>query len=148
MKTSWSPPVPAVVMARLTHPYWARRPAAEYYARRAQPRPRVYPPAERKAARALAYWHEDFGPVLWWRFPVNEPPYVGTPMDDDWPGYHTHWTTIEVPVDPHCPHEWKRVGKGPIDLMNVLRCRKCGRRRKVGMMTYTAMDREGKIYPP
>jgi len=72
-------------------------------------------------ARPLAEWHEDHGPVLWWRFPVDEPPYVGTPHDlgravvvelrawegstqtslmvGGWPGYHTHWTPLPpVPV--------------------------------------------------
>lgn len=51
-------------------------------------------------ARPLADWHEDDGPVLWWRFPVDEPPYSGTPLDQDWPGYHTHWTKIDVPEKP------------------------------------------------
>lgn len=72
-------------------------------------------------ARPLADWHEEDGPVLWWKFPVREPPYVGTPLDigipvevsfrdcvrthtwtrhvGGWPGYHTHWTPIEVPVE-------------------------------------------------
>lgn len=26
-------------------------------------------------------YHEDIGPVLWWRVPIEEPPYVGTPND-------------------------------------------------------------------
>jgi hypothetical protein len=26
-------------------------------------------------------YHEDMGAVLWWRFPVEEPPYVGSPLD-------------------------------------------------------------------
>src|SRR5215472_441953 len=40
-------------------------------------------------------WCEEDGPVLWWRLPVNEPPYVGTPLDDDWiEGYFTHWTRL------------------------------------------------------
>lgn len=26
-------------------------------------------------------WTEDHGSVLWWRFPVSEPPYVGSPLD-------------------------------------------------------------------
>lgn len=52
-------------------------------------------------ARPLDDWHEDDGPALWWRFPVNEPPYAGTPLDSDWPGYHTHWTPLPpVPVEP------------------------------------------------
>jgi hypothetical protein len=46
-------------------------------------------------------WHEDDGPVLWWRFPVVEPPYAGTPNDSDWPGYHTHFTSLPpAPVAP------------------------------------------------
>jgi hypothetical protein len=55
-----------------------------------------------EAARAQpeSEWHEDVGPVLWWAFPVQEPPYVGTPLDSDWPGYHTHWTPIAIPADP------------------------------------------------
>jgi hypothetical protein len=28
-----------------------------------------------------AEYHEDMGPVLWWKFPVEEPPYVGSPND-------------------------------------------------------------------
>lgn len=39
-------------------------------------------------------WDEGDGPVLWWRFPVCEPPYVGDPRDDDFPEYVTHWTPI------------------------------------------------------
>lgn len=76
-------------------------------------------------ARPLREWHEDIGPVLWWRFPVDEPPYVGTPLDlgqtvvaelkawgsssqasllvGGWPGYHTHWTRIPVPAGPAEP---------------------------------------------
>jgi len=48
-------------------------------------------------AQPLSAWHEDVGSVLWWRFPINEPPYAGSPLDSDWPGYHTHWTSIVVP---------------------------------------------------
>jgi hypothetical protein len=39
-------------------------------------------------------YHEDQGVVMWWLLPVIEPPYVGTPMDDSWPGYHTHWSYL------------------------------------------------------
>lgn len=50
---------------------------------------------------ALAYpidsWHEGEGPVLWWFFPVTEAPYVGTPLDDDFPEGVTHWTKLDVP---------------------------------------------------
>ena len=31
--------------------------------------------------RPYAEWHEDHGSVLWWTFPVEEPPYVGSPLD-------------------------------------------------------------------
>lgn len=51
-------------------------------------------------ARPIDDWHEDFGDVLWWRFPVEEPPYCGTPLDSSWPNYHTHWTPIIVPEEP------------------------------------------------
>lgn len=51
-------------------------------------------------ARTVDEWHEDFGDVLWWTFPVNEPPYCGSPMDMDWPDYHTHWTPIVTPLAP------------------------------------------------
>jgi hypothetical protein len=76
------------------------------------------------SARPISEYHEDMGSVLWWKFPVTEPPYVGGPTDlghtveaemilrrhgepevskvfreqvGGWPGYHTHFTPIEVP---------------------------------------------------
>lgn len=52
----------------------------------------LHPKHRKPAARPLAEYHEDFGPVVWWKFPVNEPSWIGSPTDDDWPGYHTHWT--------------------------------------------------------
>ena len=51
-------------------------------------------------ARPLEEWDEDYGDVLWWVFPIEEPPYIGSPLDLAWPGYHTHWTSIEVPKPP------------------------------------------------
>lgn len=51
-------------------------------------------------ARPLEDWHEDDGEVLWWRFPIQEAPYVGDPRHDDWPGYHTHWTPLVIPKEP------------------------------------------------
>lgn len=39
-------------------------------------------------------WDEDFGDVLWWKLPVDEPPYIGSPLCCDWPGYHTHWSKL------------------------------------------------------
>ncbi|MFD1776979.1 hypothetical protein [Paenibacillus rhizophilus] len=50
--------------------------------------------------RPIDEWHEDVGPVLWWTFPIEEPPYCGTPLDGDWPEYHTHWTPFIVPFTP------------------------------------------------
>jgi hypothetical protein len=44
-------------------------------------------------------WHEDIGDALWWRFPIEEPPYVGSPLDTDWPGHHTHFTLLPVPQE-------------------------------------------------
>lgn len=53
-----------------------------------------------QTARPLAEYNDDHGNVLWWTLPINEPPYVGQPSDDDWPGYHTHWTPLIVPIVP------------------------------------------------
>ena len=45
-------------------------------------------------------WHEDFGPVLWWQFPITEPPYVGSPLDTDWlPDYYTHFSLLPIVYD-------------------------------------------------
>lgn len=54
----------------------------------------------RKCPRPLEEWGEDHGDVLWWKFPIEEPPYVGSPLDEKWPNYHTHWTPIVVPEPP------------------------------------------------
>jgi hypothetical protein len=50
-------------------------------------------------------YHEDKGPVLWWRFPIQEPPYVGSPTDETWAeheleGFYTHWSPIPIPMQP------------------------------------------------
>lgn len=45
--------------------------------------------------RPLEEWHEDFGDVLWWKLPIEEAPFVGSPLDSSFPGdYHTHWSPI------------------------------------------------------
>lgn len=31
--------------------------------------------------RPFHEWHEDVGPVLWWLWPIEQEPYVGTPLD-------------------------------------------------------------------
>lgn len=51
-------------------------------------------------ARPIAEWHEDYGDALWWTFPIQEPPYCGSPLDVDWPNYHTHWTPLVIPAAP------------------------------------------------
>jgi hypothetical protein len=73
-------------------------------------------------ARPISEWNEDVGDALWWSFPIMEPPYLGSPLTagytvevsiavvdggqtvrqlvGGWPGYHTHWTPIEIPDDP------------------------------------------------
>lgn len=53
----------------------------------------------RQKPRPLEDWGEDYGDVLWWKFPIVEPPYIGSPLDADWPGYHTHWTPFAVPEE-------------------------------------------------
>ena len=53
-----------------------------------------------EGARPIEEWNEDFGDVLWWKFPIEEPPYVGSPLDEKWNGYHTHWTFIPIPQPP------------------------------------------------
>ena len=51
--------------------------------------------ADLLTARPADEWHDDDGTVLWWRLPVEEPPYVGSPLNSDWTeGYYTHWTPL------------------------------------------------------
>lgn len=47
--------------------------------------------------RPLREWHEDMGECLWYEFPIVEAPYVGSPLSEEWPGYHTHFTPI-IPI--------------------------------------------------
>lgn len=47
--------------------------------------------------RPLEQWHEDMGDCLWYKFPIDESPYVGSPLSDDWPDYHTHFTPL-IPI--------------------------------------------------
>ena len=53
-----------------------------------------------ECARPLEEWSEDCGDVLWWKFPIEEPPYVGSPLDANWTADHTHWTPIMIPQPP------------------------------------------------
>lgn len=41
--------------------------------------------ADRLKPKPFAAWHEDDQDVLWWKLPVMEPPYCGTPLDSSWP---------------------------------------------------------------
>ena len=50
--------------------------------------------ADYETLRPEEEYHEDMGPVLWWKLPVDEPPYCGSPLNTEWPGYHTHFTPI------------------------------------------------------
>ncbi|WP_270792162.1 hypothetical protein [Enterococcus avium] len=51
-------------------------------------------------------WHEGIGPVLWWDFPVEEPPYCGTPLDDDFPKYKRHFTELHIPDEVEEEPKW------------------------------------------
>lgn len=57
-------------------------------------------------ARPAEEWHEDYGDALWWSFPIEEPPYVGSPISYNpdgsptVPAHCTHWTPIFTPCDP------------------------------------------------
>lgn len=47
--------------------------------------------------RPIDEWHEDDGDCLWWKFPIGEPPYSGSPLNDEFPNYVTHFTRIIMP---------------------------------------------------
>lgn len=64
------------------------------------------PQAEKVEARLAEHWHEDIGPVLWWDFPVEEPPYCGTPLDEHFPKYKTHFSMIDMPTEIEKPKRW------------------------------------------
>lgn len=60
-------------------------------------------------ARLRSEWTPEIGDALWWHFPIDEPPYVGSPLSSDWPegeghllhdGYYSHWTPIVIPTTP------------------------------------------------
>lgn len=50
--------------------------------------------------RHISEWHEDMGDKLWWVFPIEEPPYCGSPLDSDFPNYVTHFTGFILPNEP------------------------------------------------
>lgn len=52
-------------------------------------------------ARPIDEYHEDLGNVLWWRFPIEEPPYCGSTLDCGFPDDVTHFTPLgELPIEP------------------------------------------------
>ncbi|MGJ0704784.1 hypothetical protein [Enterococcus avium] len=61
---------------------------------------------QKAVAQLAEKWHEDIGPVLWWDFPVEEPPYCGTPLDDDFPKYKTHFTELYIPDEVEEEPKW------------------------------------------
>lgn len=50
--------------------------------------------------KPIEEWDEDYGDCLWWSFPVEEPPYCGSPLDVDFPDYVTHFTQLILPISP------------------------------------------------
>lgn len=47
-------------------------------------------------ARPLEEWQEDMGDCVWWCWEegawLGEAAWIGSPIDSDWPNYHTHFT--------------------------------------------------------
>ncbi|MFB5482370.1 hypothetical protein [Enterococcus avium] len=68
----------------------------------------LYEPQKVKA-RLAKHWDEDLGDCLWWNFPVEEPPYCGTPLDDDFPKYKTHFTELRIPDEVEEEPKWKII---------------------------------------
>ena len=64
------------------------------------------PKNEKVEAHLAEHWNEDVGDVLWWNFPVEEPPYCGTPLDEHFPKYKTHFTMIDMPTEIENPKRW------------------------------------------
>ena len=44
-------------------------------------------------------WTEEDGECLWWCFPIEEAPYVGSPLCEDFPSYVTHFTRLFEPIE-------------------------------------------------
>ena len=54
--------------------------------------------AELYRPRPFSEWLEDHGNVLWWRLPISEPPYVGTPNDLGRTEVHEVTDTLSIRV--------------------------------------------------
>jgi len=57
---------------------------------------------ERQIPQPIEDWSDDDGDCLWWKFPIEESPYCGSPLDLEWreknyDGYYTHFTRLTVP---------------------------------------------------
>lgn len=80
------------------------------------------PQAEKVEAHLAEHWNEDMGDVLWWNFPVEEPPYCGTPLDEHFPKYKTHFSMIDMPTEIEKPKRWvvknKKHGSGLESFVN------------------------------
>lgn len=50
-------------------------------------------------SRPIEEWNEDYGDCLWWVFPIEEPPYCGSPLDNNFPDYVTHFTRLMLPIE-------------------------------------------------
>lgn len=51
-------------------------------------------------ARPIDEWGEDYGDCLFWKFPIEEPPYCGSPLDCDFTeDYYTHFTRLIIPIN-------------------------------------------------
>ncbi len=64
--------------------------------------------AEQNALLPIRKWQEGMGFVLWWKLPVNEPPWVGTPLCSDWvENYYTHFSRLPQPPMESDDQEWQ-----------------------------------------
>jgi hypothetical protein len=49
--------------------------------------------------RPIEEWHEDYGDCLFWKLPIEEPPYCGSPLDSGFTDdYYTHFTRLIMPL--------------------------------------------------
>jgi len=58
---------------------------------------------EYNTLRPVEEWHEDYGDCLFWKLPIMEPPYCGSPLDSVWEErgydeYFTHFTRLTPPI--------------------------------------------------
>jgi hypothetical protein len=49
--------------------------------------------------KPIEEWHEDIGDCLWWSFPIEESPYCGSPLDENFPSNVTHFTILIEPFE-------------------------------------------------